>query len=148
VLNSVVAPFELLVFAVTLCRHRDRDLYHGLLASANLLFGGCQRRFASIHRKAQAKFQIRRVFMKYEAIIYEKHGAVARVITNRPQYKNAQSRLMIEEMDHAFAAANADEDVRVIILAAAGDMFSSGHDIGTREEKGHAAASFSEGRPR
>jgi enoyl-CoA hydratase len=73
--------------------------------------------------------------MKYEAIIYEKHGAVARVITNRPQYKNAQSRLMIEEMDHAFAAANADEDVRVIILAAAGDMFSSGHDIGTREEK-------------
>ena len=73
--------------------------------------------------------------MKYEAIIYQKHGAVARVITNRPRYKNAQSRLMIEEMDHAFAAANADEDVRVIILAAAGDTFSSGHDIGTREEK-------------
>lgn len=42
---------------------------------------------------------------------------------------------MIEEMDHAFAAANADEDVRVIILAAAGDTFSSGHDIGTAEEK-------------
>jgi enoyl-CoA hydratase/carnithine racemase len=73
--------------------------------------------------------------MKYEAIIYQKHGAVARVMTNRPRYKNAQSRLMIEEMDHAFAAANADEDVRVIILAAAGDTFSSGHDIGTREEK-------------
>ena len=74
--------------------------------------------------------------MKYEAIIYQKHGAVARVITNRPRYKNAQSRLMIEEMDHASAAANADaEEVRVIILAAAGDTFSSGHDIGTREEK-------------
>ena len=74
-------------------------------------------------------------FMKYKAIIYEKHGVVARVITNRPRYKNAQSRLMIEEMDHAFATANADEDVRVIILAAAGDTFSSGHDIGTPEEK-------------
>src|SRR4029077_937219 len=49
--------------------------------------------------------------------------------------KNAQSRLMIEEMDHAFSTANADEDVRVIILAAAGDTFSSGHDIGTPEEK-------------
>jgi enoyl-CoA hydratase len=73
--------------------------------------------------------------MKYEAIIYEKHGAVAKVITNRPRYKNAQSRLMIEEMDHAFSTANADEDVRVIILAAAGDTFSSGHDIGTSEEK-------------
>ena len=47
--------------------------------------------------------------MKYQAILYEKHGAVAKVITNRPRYKNAQSRLMIEEMDHAFAAANADD---------------------------------------
>jgi enoyl-CoA hydratase len=73
--------------------------------------------------------------MKYEAILYEKHGAVAKVITNRPRYKNAQSRLMIEEMDHAFAAAEADDDVRVIILAAAGDTFSSGHDIGTPEER-------------
>jgi enoyl-CoA hydratase len=42
---------------------------------------------------------------------------------------------MIEELDRAFAAANADDDVRVIILAAAGDTFSSGHDIGTAEEK-------------
>src|SRR5258707_14296120 len=73
--------------------------------------------------------------MKYEAILCEKQGAIAKVVLNRPRYKNAQSRLMIEEMDHAFAAANADEDVRVIILAAAGDTFSSGHDIGTREEK-------------
>ena len=31
--------------------------------------------------------------------------------------------------------ANADDDVRVIILGAAGDTFSSGHDIGTPEEK-------------
>jgi enoyl-CoA hydratase len=73
--------------------------------------------------------------MSYEAILYEKHGAVAKIVTNRPRYKNAQSRLMIEEMDHAFAAANADDDVRVIILAAAGDTFSSGHDIGTPEER-------------
>jgi enoyl-CoA hydratase len=73
--------------------------------------------------------------MNYQTIIYEKHGAVGKVITNRPRYKNAQSRLMIEEMDDAFAVAEADEDVRVIILGAAGDTFSSGHDIGTPEEK-------------
>jgi enoyl-CoA hydratase len=73
--------------------------------------------------------------VKYQTILYEKQGAVAKVITNRPRYKNAQSRLMIEEMDHAFAAANADDDVRVIILGAVGDTFSSGHDIGTPEEK-------------
>jgi enoyl-CoA hydratase len=73
--------------------------------------------------------------VNYQAILYEKHGAVARVITNRPRYKNAQSRLMIEELDHAFSAAEADDDVRVIILAAAGDTFSAGHDIGTAEER-------------
>jgi enoyl-CoA hydratase/carnithine racemase len=73
--------------------------------------------------------------VKYQTILYEKHGRIAKVITNRPRYKNAQSRLMIEEMDHAFAAANADEDVRVIILGATGDTFSSGHDIGTPEER-------------
>jgi enoyl-CoA hydratase len=73
--------------------------------------------------------------VKYQTILYEKHGAVAKVVTNRPRYKNAQSRLMIEEMDHAFAAAGADQDVRVIVLGAVGDAFSSGHDIGTPEEK-------------
>lgn len=73
--------------------------------------------------------------MNYETILYEKHDAIAKVVLNRPRYKNAQSRLMIEEMDHAFVTANADDDVRVIILAAAGDTFSSGHDIGTPEEK-------------
>ncbi|MGA2410090.1 MAG: enoyl-CoA hydratase-related protein [Candidatus Binataceae bacterium] len=73
--------------------------------------------------------------MDYQTILYEKHGAVAKVIANRPKYKNAQSRLMIEEMDHAFSTAAADDGVRVIVLAAAGDMFSSGHDIGTPEEK-------------
>ena len=73
--------------------------------------------------------------MNYQTILYEKHGAIAKVITNRTRYKNAQSRRMIEELDHAFANANADDEVRVIILAAAGDTFSSGHDIGTPEER-------------
>jgi 1,4-dihydroxy-2-naphthoyl-CoA synthase len=29
--------------------------------------------------------------VKYEAILYEKHGAVAKVITNRPRYKNGRN---------------------------------------------------------
>lgn len=73
--------------------------------------------------------------MKYQTILYEKDGAVAKVTANRERYKNAQSRLMIEELDQAFAAANADDDVRVIVQAAVGDTFSSGHDIGTAEER-------------
>ena len=55
--------------------------------------------------------------MDYKAIVYEKHDRIARVILNSPRYKNAQSRVMLEEMDAAFADADADDDVRVIILS-------------------------------
>ncbi len=73
--------------------------------------------------------------MEDRTVLYEKHGRVAKVILNRPRYKNARSRRLLEEMDAAFATANADDDVRVIILSGAGDNFSSGHDLGTAEEK-------------
>ena len=73
--------------------------------------------------------------MEDRTVLYEKHGRVAKVILNRPRYKNAQSRRLLEEMDAAFATANADDDVRVIVLCGAGDNFSSGHDLGTAEEK-------------
>lgn len=73
--------------------------------------------------------------MDYKTVLYEKHDRIAKVILNRPRYKNAQSRLLLEEMDSAFADANADDNVRVIILSGAGDNFCSGHDLGTPEEK-------------
>ena len=73
--------------------------------------------------------------MAYKQIEYEKQDAIARVILNRPQYRNAQSRVLLEEMDDAFNQANADEDVRVIILSGRGEHFSSGHDLGTPDEK-------------
>lgn len=71
--------------------------------------------------------------MSFKHIIYEP-GSVARIRLNRPKYRNAQSRLMIEEMDQAFAAAAEDDSVRVIILSGEGDHFSAGHDLGTPEE--------------
>lgn len=72
--------------------------------------------------------------MNYEQILYEKLGGVARVTLNRPQYLNAQSRCLRDEMDSAFAAAVDDHDVYVIILAGAGAHFSTGHDVGTQED--------------
>ena len=73
--------------------------------------------------------------MEEKPVLYEKHDRIAKVILNRPRYKNAQSRRLLEEMDAAFAEANADDDIRVIILSGAGDNFCSGHDLGTPEEK-------------
>src|SRR5215208_6415450 len=66
--------------------------------------------------------------MVYETIIYEP-GAVARIILNRPEAYNAQSRLMLNEIDAAIAEAGADEDVRAIVVSGNGPHFSSGHDV-------------------
>ena len=72
----------------------------------------------------------------YEQIRYEIDGRVARVILDRPEYRNAQSRLLREEMDDAFKRAVDDRDVGVIVLSGAGESFSAGHDLGTPEEQG------------
>lgn len=72
--------------------------------------------------------------MEYQQIIYQP-GKVARLILNRPRYLNAQSRLLREEMDDAFARAVDDDEVGVIVLSGAGEHFSTGHDLGTPEEK-------------
>lgn len=65
---------------------------------------------------------------------YERVGAVAKITQDRPRYRNAQSRVLLEELDEAFARAMADHDVRVAVLFGAGEHWSSGHDIGTPEE--------------
>ncbi len=60
---------------------------------------------------------------------YAVAGAVATITLNRPEAANAQSSRMIEELDAAFDRADADDAVRVIVLAAAGKHFSAGHDL-------------------
>jgi len=72
--------------------------------------------------------------MKYLDVEYRVDGHVARVTANRPRYRNAQSRRLLEELDHAFARAADDTNVRVIVLDAAGDHFSGGHDLGSPDE--------------
>ncbi|MBL7166079.1 MAG: enoyl-CoA hydratase/isomerase family protein [Dehalococcoidales bacterium] len=72
--------------------------------------------------------------MEYKQIIYQP-GKVARVILNRPRYLNAQSVVMREELDDAFARAMEDEEVGALVLSGAGDHFCSGHDISTHEDQ-------------
>ena len=70
--------------------------------------------------------------MAYKYIIYEP-GKVARIKMNRPEYRNALSHEMMEEMDDAFKQAEADDNVEVIVLSGEGKSFSGGHDLGTSE---------------
>lgn len=66
-----------------------------------------------------------------EVVRYTVDGGVATVTMNRPRYRNAQNSAMTYALDDAFYRAVADDEVRVIVLAGAGEHFSAGHDIGT-----------------
>lgn len=65
---------------------------------------------------------------------FEAAGRIATISLDRPRYRNAQSRKLLEDLDRAFARAVDDPDVRVIVLRGEGEHFSSGHDLGTPEE--------------
>jgi enoyl-CoA hydratase len=72
--------------------------------------------------------------MNFRTLVWEQLGAVVRITANRPEVLNAQSRVMIVELDEAFRRAAEDGDVRVIIVAGAGKHFSAGHDLGSADE--------------
>lgn len=55
---------------------------------------------------------------------------LATITLNRPSRRNALSVETMQELIAFLDRASADKDVRVIILAAEGPVFSSGHDMG------------------
>jgi enoyl-CoA hydratase len=66
-----------------------------------------------------------------ETVRYERRGSIALVTLNRPRYRNAQNSVMTYALDAAFERAVNDNEIKVIVLAGAGDHFCAGHDIGT-----------------
>jgi enoyl-CoA hydratase len=60
-------------------------------------------------------------------------GHVVRILLDRPDARNAQNRGMLVELDHAMLAAEADDEVRVVILGGTGSLFSAGHDMGSAD---------------
>jgi enoyl-CoA hydratase len=67
--------------------------------------------------------------MDFTTIRYGVDDAVATITLARPDAANAQSSVMIDEIDAAFTLADADEAVRVVLLEGEGKHFSAGHDL-------------------
>ncbi|HZM87657.1 MAG TPA: enoyl-CoA hydratase [Blastocatellia bacterium] len=66
----------------------------------------------------------------FETILYERPAEhIARIVLNRPETFNAQDTRLLYELNDAFDIAAQDDQVKVIILAANGPHFSSGHDL-------------------
>jgi enoyl-CoA hydratase len=69
-------------------------------------------------------------YITYESL---DEGRIARITLNRVDARNAQNRGLLVELGDAFLQAESDDQVRVVILAGAGPLFSSGHDLGSKD---------------
>lgn len=74
-------------------------------------------------------------------LLVERDGAVMTLALNRPRSGNSLSIELIEKLQDSFDEAAGDESVRVIVLAARGNVFCSGHDL--REVLGDTTPRFS-----
>lgn len=75
--------------------------------------------------------------MSYEFVKAEILGPIGRLTLDRPEARNAQNTQMLDELDDGFRGFIDDPSIKVIVLAAAGDHFSAGHDV--KEGKGRIA---------
>ena len=65
----------------------------------------------------------------YETINYEKHGPVAHISLNRPDYLNAYNIQMRDDFSEALTAVRCDDEVRALIISGQGRAFCAGADL-------------------
>lgn len=68
-------------------------------------------------------------------LLTDREGHVLVVTMNRPDRRNALSLEMMQGMSRAWDEANADPDVRVVILTGAGGAFCAGADLAAMTEQ-------------
>lgn len=82
--------------------------------------------------------------MNESTVLYtEPAPGIARIVLNRPRQGNAQDTAMTYDLNDAFMRAAHDDGIKVILLAAEGKHFSTGHDL-----KDHGHDSVVQARPR
>lgn len=67
--------------------------------------------------------------MELTCVRYEVDGPVATITLDRPEALNAATFEMDDELQHVFREADADPDVRAIVLTGAGRGFCAGDDV-------------------
>ena len=69
-------------------------------------------------------------------VLYERHGHTATLSLNRPEAKNAVDGELTEALAEHFQAAEADPEVRCLIVTGNGTMFCSGIDFAGTAQAG------------
>uniref|UniRef100_A0A7V4G6F0 Enoyl-CoA hydratase/isomerase family protein n=1 Tax=Desulfobacca acetoxidans TaxID=60893 RepID=A0A7V4G6F0_9BACT len=67
--------------------------------------------------------------MEFSTIIMEKKDQVAFLTLNRPEKMNTFNSLLAQELNEALRQADADDEVRVVVVKGAGRAFSTGIDL-------------------
>ena len=66
---------------------------------------------------------------EFQCVLYAVRDHVATITLNRPERRNALNPRAYAEIEAAFNAASADDDVRVVIVTGADPAFCSGEDV-------------------
>src|SRR5262245_14388985 len=67
--------------------------------------------------------------MNYENLLFENDRPIARIVLNRPERRNALSLALMQEFTPCLRTIGDSVETRAVILAASGNVFSSGHDL-------------------
>ncbi|MFS8049946.1 enoyl-CoA hydratase/isomerase family protein [Rhizobium sp. BR 314] len=73
-----------------------------------------------------------------DAVSVTQDGAIARIVLNRPQARNALNLEMCVALREAFQRMDAEPDIRVVLLSAKGPVFCAGADLKERAGKDEA----------
>jgi enoyl-CoA hydratase/carnithine racemase len=71
---------------------------------------------------------------EFKTIIYEKDGAIARIVLNAPDKANIQTAQQVWDFEDCLTLADRDDEVKVLIVKANGKGFCAGHAIVSHEE--------------
>jgi enoyl-CoA hydratase/carnithine racemase len=65
----------------------------------------------------------------FTCVLYQVENHICRITLNRPERRNALNRLAYAELESAFRAADADPDVRCVVVSGTDPAFCSGDDV-------------------
>ena len=67
--------------------------------------------------------------LNFEAIDLEIKEKILTITLNRPEKKNAINNVMMNELNYSLAFAKQEDSIRVVVIAAKGDIFCAGADL-------------------
>ena len=68
--------------------------------------------------------------MPDDLVLYETRGPSAWITLNRPEKLNSMTYALVDQLEAALDRAEADDEVRIVVLRGAGRAFCAGYEIG------------------